>query len=706
MSIERGKDLLADIFANYGIDINTWDTYSPEKQQQMASEYKNNKASEQLDDQPPYEAQNIPNTEPSSMQGFLKKARLHDPQGAADLMNAENTPVQTNTDVSEPEIIPKTRGLQPRLAVPQVGLMAKRIAYDKKQKEKLIKRLAIEKQKEKKRKAEDGDNLEENSPLGDIGEKLKNTYDSINNTLSLKNLSELLRNKPVFYAWLKSKGLPMDEYIIKGVQDTIKDAETSIREGIIKPANAVVDANEVVGNKIGEVAGNMKDDKSRSTLSQIMGAGPKGYDWLTDPFTDKDPVGQDFEMSHTADTTGEVSQGLMNTKKDKKKDKKKDVLKKKAEKIFSPHPLDEKKGDPLMNISKETEGYKNKDFEDEDVSSSLKAVQNAKTEAEKEKALPKDKDKRAAVKEQADKYWIDPRTGFALNLTEMDKRMDRKSEMAMAALFPAGDRAAYLYSKKLIDKEDYEMMIKPTEKEEAAALLTSVKTQEHLLKVAELERKASRNPQEKNWIDLYKNAVTNKDYIMQGILGKKLGLKESDLKKSREMSKAQELAKLKGKGKEFKTAFNVEYSTVISNKSDWQKRASAVVMGKENEEFDLNLGTGRPAKFTDRRGYFRSYGLHEQEDALAMSRDKLDKILLKAPMARTFMSDPRYAGPDGKFDSSKFVADKTAYERYLMDTLIFEGMSTLYQPGIYLKMMQYQAKHTKTGTFAKKLTNK
>lgn len=330
----------------------------------------------------------------------------------------------------------------------------------------------------------------------------------------------------------------------------------------------------------------------------------------------------------------------------------------------------------------------------------------AKTKKEKEEALPTDKDERAAVKEQADKYWIDPRTGFALNLTEMDRRIDRRSEMEMAALFPAADRAAYLYGKKLIDKEDYERMIKPTEKEEAAALLTSVKTQEHLLKVAELKRKASRNPQEKNWIDLYKNAVTNKDYIMQGILGKKLGLKESDLKKSREMSKAQELAKLKGKGKEFKSNFNVEYSTVISNKSDWQKRASAVVMGKENEEFDLNLGTGRPAKYTDRRGYFRSYGLYEQEDALAMGRSELDQILLKAPMARSFMGNPKYAGSDGNFDSSKFVADTTAYERYLMETLIFEGMSTLYQPGVYLKMMQYQAKHTKTGTFAKKLTNK
>ena len=196
MSIERGKDLLAGIFANYGIDINTWATYSPEKQRQMASDYKNNKSSEQLDDQPPYESQYGPDTEPSSMQGFLKKTRLHDPQGAAALMNAENTPVQTdvsepeinsetrvlqpNIDVSESEIIPETRGLKPRLAVPQVGLMAKRIAYNKAQEEKLITRLAIEKRAEKKRKAEEAASI-----ISD-----ETTYDEEGNPLTLSKADQ------------------------------------------------------------------------------------------------------------------------------------------------------------------------------------------------------------------------------------------------------------------------------------------------------------------------------------------------------------------------------------------------------------------------------------------------------------------------------------------------------------------------------------
>tara|TARA_B110000285_G_scaffold110462_1_gene125432 strand:+ start:656 stop:2578 length:1923 start_codon:yes stop_codon:yes gene_type:complete len=637
MSIERGKDLLAGIFANYGIDINTWATYSPEKQQQMASEYKNNKASEQLDDQPPYEAQNIPNTEPSSMQGFLKKARLHDPQGAADLMNAENTPVQTNTDVSEPEIIPKTRGLQPRLAVPQVGLMAKRIAYDKEQKEKLIKRLAIER-----------DNAEANALESQTGELRPEKEERP------QNQHEAAMGDNYLYKMPSSKN--------GGGEDAKKWAAESAEEpSIIKEDDGLVQWNK------------------------------EGFEKYN-PFTDKDPTGDIFGESREGDYDG--------------------FLPPESEKTPSVVPKTTgTKVEHTPHGRPESYDYDKADYEGK-VKTTPKRTEKfisrykvAKTKKEKEEALPTDKDERAAVKEQADRYWIDPRTGFALNLTEMDKRMDRKSEMAMAALFPAGDRAAYLYSKKLIDKEDYEMMIKPSEKEEAATLLSKVKRKETILKIKKLEQDSKRNPQEKNWIDLFKNAVTNDNYIMQEILGRKLGFSDSDLKKSRDLSKSQELAKLAGSGKAFKTQFDVEYSTVIGNKAKWQSRSSSVVYGSQDAEFELGGLGGKPSKFTDRRGYFKSYGLYEQADAQSMDRSRLNGILMKAPMARTFMADPRYEGSDGKFDAIKFVNDTDAYERYLYDTLVFEGMSSLYQPKIYAAMMKYQAKNTKKGTFAKKLTN-
>jgi len=631
MSIERGKDLLAGIFANYGIDINTWATYSPEKQQQMASEYKNNKASEQLDDQPPYEAQNIPNTEPSSMQGFLKKARLHDPQGAANLMNAENTPVQTNTDVSEPEIIPKTRGLQPRLAVPQVGLMAKRIAYDKEQKEKLIKRLAIER-----------DNAEANA-------------------LESQNQHEAAMGDNYLYKMPSSKN--------GGGEDAKKWAAESAKEpSIIKEDDGLVQWNK------------------------------EGFEKYN-PFTDKDPTGDIFGESREGDYDGFLPPESEKTPSV--------VPKTTGTKVkHTPH------GRP------ESYDYDKADYEGKDVADvkaydpetlipQISKYKAAKTEAEKEEALPKDKDKRASVKEQAepDKYYIDPDTGFALNMSQIKRRINRKAEMEMAALFPAADRAAYLYGKKLIDKEDYERMIKPSEKEEAATLLSKVKRKETILKIKKLEQDSKRNPQEKNWIDLFKNAVTNDNYIMQEILGRKLGFSDSDLKKSRDLSKSQELAKLAGSGKAFKTQFDVEYSTVIGNKAKWQSRSSSVVYGSQDAEFELGGLGGKPSKFTDRRGYFKSYGLYEQADAQSMDRSRLNGILMKAPMARTFMADPRYEGSDGKFDAIKFVNDTDAYERYLYDTLVFEGMSSLYQPKIYAAMMKYQAKNTKKGTFAKKLTN-
>ena len=533
---------------------------------------------------------------------------------------------------------------------------------------------------------------EESSLLDDIGEGAKGIYDYINETLDPRKIGQLFNTRNLI-AFLKSKGMPVDKQTVEDVQRLITESEPYVEEGekILSAASPIgwkkskyqmlPEVEEEIRDA-GERVFHPKESDQRSWINRALNRG----DRPDLPGEEEDIFGESREADYEG---GQMPPPPSRETTDTRA---------KHTPHGRPESYDYDKEDyegKVKTTPKRTEKF-------------ISRYKAAKTKKEKEEALPTNKDERAAVKEQAepDKYYIDPDTGFALNMSQISRRIKRKDEMDMASLFPAADRAAYLYGKGLIDKPDYERMIKPSEKEEADALLTSVKTQEHLLKVAELKRKASRNPQEKNWIDLYKNAVTNKDYIMQGILGRKLGFKKSDLEKSREMSKAQELAKLKGKGKEFKSNFNVEYSTVISNKSDWQKRASAVVMGKENDEFDLNLGTGRPAKYTDRRGYFRSYGLYEQEDALAMGRSELDQILLKAPMARSFMGNPKYAGSDGNFDSSKFVADTTAYERYLMETLIFEGMSTLYQPGVYIKMMQYQAKHTKTGTFAKKLTNK
>jgi hypothetical protein len=174
----------------------------------------------------------------------------------------------------------------------------------------------------------------------------------------------------------------------------------------------------------------------------------------------------------------------------------------------------------------------------------FKAYKSAKTKKEKEEALPKPENKaeRAAVKEQVDRYWVDPRTGFALNLSAMDRRIDRKDVMEMASLFPAADRAAYLWKKGMIDKEDFDMITKNSKlKEELNFKLKGLQIKEAQLKIVAQERKNKIPPERKELVSLYTNAVTNDDYEMQELLGKKLGFDEDVLKLSRTNRRRYEL---------------------------------------------------------------------------------------------------------------------------------------------------------------------
>ena len=50
-----------------------------------------------------------------------------------------------------------------------------------------------------------------------------------------------------------------------------------------------------------------------------------------------------------------------------------------------------------------------------------------------------------------DKIWVDPRTGFRLNLSEMDRKRKREECMKVAKLLPADDRLEYLRGCGLID---------------------------------------------------------------------------------------------------------------------------------------------------------------------------------------------------------------------------------------------------------------
>ena len=58
--------------------------------------------------------------------------------------------------------------------------------------------------------------------------------------------------------------------------------------------------------------------------------------------------------------------------------------------------------------------------------------------------------KRQKIK-KPDEYWVDPRTGYRLNLSEMDRRIDKNECMKVAKLLPADDRLEYLRGCGVID---------------------------------------------------------------------------------------------------------------------------------------------------------------------------------------------------------------------------------------------------------------
>jgi len=312
------------------------------------------------------------------------------------------------------------------------------------------------------------------------------------------------------------------------------------------------------------------------------------------------------------------------------------------------------------------------------------------TEFEKNYLTVKErKNVRAIVKEESqekgeDEYWIDPRTGFALNLSAIDRRIDRADLMKMAALFPASDRAAFLYSKKAIDKPDFDAIVKTSEQKRALdVMLKKVQIKEAQLKVVALERKNALDPERKELLKLYEISVSQDDFDMQILLGEKLGFPKDVLKLTTDNRRRHEKDKLRGKGSDgFKNKFFLPYSKVSDKKDGWIKRASSIV--QTTGVIDAIGLDGK--KYVDRRGYFRSFGLFEQE--AMKKKDNKGELLSKMPFYQRIKSDPKFFGSDNKFSPSIFVNDSIAYEKHLMDGLVYMGMDKTYT-GRWSDMLAY-----------------
>jgi hypothetical protein len=279
-------------------------------------------------------------------------------------------------------------------------------------------------------------------------------------------------------------------------------------------------------------------------------------------------------------------------------------------------------------------------------------------------------------------------------LTCADRRKDRKQIMELAKTLPADTRAAYYFSKGLIKQADFDLVTKDQKLKDAMARkLTQLKIDEAGWKIISAKAEAEKDPKRKEYLSMFLNASTNKNYELLSHLGEKLGLDEDLMKKVKKSQLAFEMAKINSKAtkgglkKAFSDNFGVDYKTVISNKLNWIDKATAIIQTTGRmEEYNLN---GKIVR--DRSGRFRTYGLKEQSDMQELSYAEQLSIVQRSPYLTLIKSDTRFHNNKGEFDVSKLVNNTDAYEQYLKKDLVYFAMNDAYNEE-YGNMMKYIAK--------------
>lgn len=747
MSIERGKDLLAGIFANYGIDINTWATYSPEKQQQMKSEY----TSKQLNDQPPYEAQYGPDTGKDE-EGIISRnlsgawdsvkdtvgGAVDDVRGFVTDFGEERSAEQERLDAQKKVLAERSQkkkvdalateqegkniqsGMEGALNVPDMAKLASDKAKSARindSRKRLLDRLV-------------------SHPLTYdpvLPENLDAKLDSALDAPVTSDLAQEGLERPSFMSQRKWDAIPVSQRrkVLENIRKT--EEKAAIKGEVGREASHILSAASPISW--------VNPDENKYTIGGGVDTKVRGLMGLDNPKDLKEE--EERTKPPGFKTEGLIEETLKKEKKAIAESTVKPTLdaKKKAtnvtgdfikfaqggypvykkgskwgnsfsdrhakavadgEKVFSWKGHDgktrkytnEKAADTIKDAPKVKEG-ENAGYDPLSGfgPAQISTYKAAKTQKEKEKVLVDLKpEQRAAVKEQIDNYWVDPRTGYALNLSKVGRRANA---MQLANLMPAADRAAFLYSREIIDKSDFDAMMKPTD---AEALTRKLKLIE--LETANLELVGAKiknaDPRRAEKLKMYLNAGSNNNYELQSYLGGELGLSKEIMDNSAKRQRAYELAKLSSKSskgnlkKRFAEDFGVEYSTYVDDKQLWIRNATSMIQEKgQFTEFMTLNGT----KTVDRGAQFRSYSLYEQEAMKLRTPEEQLRTYKRSPYYERMIKNSKYQGSDGNFDPTLLTNDKENYERYLLDNLVYLGMDDAYS-NQNMQIMKYIAKNS------------
>ena len=385
-----------------------------------------------------------------------------------------------------------------------------------------------------------------------------------------------------------------------------------------------------------------------------------------------------------------------------------------AESLYTPQEKIEKKIKQIEQISK---GDHHPEWSEK------------KKEEEKEKIIEDlDKEETAEIREADPDFYVDPWTGFAIDLNKLQARQDRKDIMEEAALLPADQRALHLMQNKLISEKDLKKLLEPSEMELldmqikkmnlnvmannlklTQQKLQDYRTPEQLLalqqsgdiakeKRAEAaqirsEKRAIKSGEFGQYIKLYNNAVQNEDYEGQIFFGTQMGFPQAKMQKIATARMDLQLKSTKKKDKdEFKGLFQHEYSKVLTDRKSFVFGASSVFEeGMMQMEFNGKTYKGR-------KGLLDAMGLSDWEDLIpaagGLSQEQFDFALQSVEnmqVGHEIFDHPEFQNEDGSANYDALLRDKQAYKRFLMDNIIHEGMSNIYGAQ-YGNILKYEEK--------------
>jgi hypothetical protein len=369
----------------------------------------------------------------------------------------------------------------------------------------------------------------------------------------------------------------------------------------------------------------------------------------------------------------------------------------------------------------------------------------------KKKVKPLNKEDTADAKEKSGKgrWYIDPWTGFAIDLNKLQKRQDRKDAMEFAALLPADQRAAYLSQEELIEPEDLKKLLEPSELEQLQLQQAeiAVKTASYNLVTAELKRKDYRTPEQiadaelkktiaaekraettaiakherektvsnkaemDRYAGLFKNAIKYDDFAGQVYWGEKMNLPRAEMVRIAKSRAAWELKQEKTKTgtSPFKEIFEFPYKSVVDSR---QKLLMGTASLWTTGSIDIQIGN---KQVKSREGLLNTLGIEDYDDMTAedvngnplLPQEEAIRMISSQSDLSIFKNED-YQDADGNPDWLSILNDEDIYKRFVLDNAIYKGMNAMHG-GEYADILTYEAKrrekrHRENKIFRQKVT--